>query len=242
MFGALASRPLRATWSDDFGNRALLSGKNARALAAFDAALRLEPRWKFLHEDRGRALLPAAPAAALAEFERANCGAPCIAEEGDALVRLDQYQAAGNKYVNARAVSRVSEMALALAHAGKYGAALALESALARRLDAGFLERADLASTFATQGEIYSIAAATGSGQRPMRAYERAAINAFAQASALAPFNEGYLLSYGFAQARWGDRQQAINAFQKVLEIHPGQPDAQTALARLQTDTAPGGP
>jgi tetratricopeptide (TPR) repeat protein len=228
-------------WTDDFGNRALLSGKNARALAAFDVALTFEPQWGFLHEDRGRALLSYDPTAALAEFERADCGAPCVAEEGDALVRLGQLQAAGSKYVNARAVSRVADMALALAHAGKYAEALALERALANRLDAGFLERADLASTFATQGEIYVIVAGT-KDRRQMQAYEQAAIKAFGQASQLAPFNEGYLLSYGYAQAQWGDPRKAIATFQRVLAIHPGQSDAQAALVRLQPDANNGNP
>jgi tetratricopeptide (TPR) repeat protein len=227
----LGWRPFVAWSSDDAGNRELLRGHDARALRWFDAGLRYEPSWALLHEDRGRALLERDPAAALAEFERAACGAPCIAEEGDALARLGRPEAAVDRYVSAKAVARVSDIALSLAARGRYDEAMALEHELIRRLGDGFVERADLASSYWTLGRIQTAAAQV----TPVRAsaYRENAIAAYAAASRLAPYNEGYLLSYAFAQAQWGDANAARSAFERMLAIHPHQNDAEAALARL---------
>lgn len=224
-------RPLAASLSDAAGNRALLRGNSALALARFDEALRLEPSWAVPHEDRGRALLASDPARALAEFDRAACGAPCTAAAGDALVRLGKPREAVDRYIDAKAVSKVSDMALALARQGRYGDATALARALIGRLHNDFLERSDLASSYATLGAIEMDAAAAGAGQE--RARRAQAIAAYATASQLAPFNEGYLLSYAFAQMQWGDPAVARQVFERVLEIHPQQADAEAALARL---------
>jgi len=224
-------RPLAAWWADAAGNRALLRGNDAGALEHFDRALRLEPGWALLHEDRGRALLARDPAQALLEFDRADCGAPCSAEAGDALVRLGKPREAVGRYIDAKAVSKVSDIALSLARQGRYDDATALVRALIGRLHDDFLERADLASSYATLGAIdIQAASAETAHARDRRAQ---AIAEFAAASRLAPFNEGYLLSYGFAQAQWGDSDAARRAFERVLEIHPHQADAEAALADM---------
>ncbi|HEV2878986.1 MAG TPA: hypothetical protein VGW96_05325, partial [Candidatus Eremiobacteraceae bacterium] len=49
----------------------------------------------------------------------------------------------------------------------------------------------------------------------------------------LAPYNEGYLLSYAFAQLQWGDADAARRAFERLLQLHPHQSDAESALAHL---------
>jgi tetratricopeptide (TPR) repeat protein len=227
----LAWRPLAAWSSDDAGNRELLRGHDARALQWFDAGLRYEPSWALLHEDRGRALLASDPAAALAEFERAACGAPCTAEEGDALVRLGRPEAAVERFVNAKAVGRVSDIALSLSARGRYDEAMALEHELIRRLGDGFVDRADVASSYWTLGKIQASAAEAMPPRA--RSYRVGAIAAYGAATRLAPYNEGYLLSYGFAQAQWGDADAARSAFERMLAIHPHQSDAEAALARL---------
>lgn len=217
-----------------------MRGHDAQALHWFDTGLRDEPGWALLHEDRGRALLREDPATAREEFARAACGAPCTAEEGDALIRLGKPEAAVDRYVSAKAVSRVSDIALSLAAQGKYDAATALGNELVRRLRDNFLERADLASSYATLGQIH-IEAATAAGAKPARVREhrREAIAAYSGASRLAPYNEGYLLSYAFAQAQWGDARAARLAFERLLAIHPHQRDAEAALARLGRGAAP---
>ncbi|HEV2037695.1 MAG TPA: hypothetical protein VGQ96_03725 [Candidatus Eremiobacteraceae bacterium] len=229
---ALAAwRPLAAWLGDDIGNRLMLRGNVAQAADWFAWALRLEPGWALLHEDLGRALLPSDPKRALAEFDRAGCGAPCSAEAGDALVRMGKPTLAIDRYMSAKAVGRVSDIALSLAQRGDYTAASALIAALISRLRDKFLERAELASSYATLGKIQVLAAASRPAQA--RQHWRAVIAAYASASQLAPYNEGYLLSYAFAQMQWGDAAAARRAFQRVLELHPHQADAETALARL---------
>lgn len=229
---AVFSRPLRAWWDDDAGNRALLAGKPQVAIAWFDAGLRAQPDWALLHEDRGRALLNANPTAALAEFERAACGSPCLAEEGDALAALGRLDEATQRYVSAKAVGRASVVAMRLASHGKYDAALAIESALIERLHDDFVDRSDLASAYAAIGKIQTAAASSGDVRAPG---ERGAlaIAAFSRATSLAPLNEDYLLSYGFAELRWGSPRAARAAFERLLQIHPHQPDAQAALQHM---------
>ncbi len=224
-------RPLAAWWGDDAGNRALARGQNIRARGWFDWSLGLEPAWSLLHEDRGRVLAQTNPVEALAEFDQARCGPPCDAEAGDALVRLGRLDEAIDRYIRARATTRVTGIALELAQEGRYDAAMALVHDFIGRLHQGFLERADMASAYATLGSIQLEAAAS----RPAaaRALRTQAINSYAQASNLAPLNEGYLLSYAFAQMRWGDAAGARRAFDRLLEIHPHQPDAEAALSRL---------
>jgi len=85
---ALAWRPLAAWWCDDLGNLALAKGDDARAFDLFERGLALRPGSRLLLEDRGRARLDRDPAAALRDFQSAGCGAPCVAEMGDAEARL----------------------------------------------------------------------------------------------------------------------------------------------------------
>ncbi len=236
-FALVAWRPLAAWWADTNGNRALLRGDRTRAQASFERALRLEPGWALLHEDLGRALLLTNPQRALREFDLASCGAACTAEAGDALVRMGRLDEAIDHYITAKAVSRVSEIALVLSQRGEYNRAAALVEALIGKLRDKFLERADLARAYATLGKI-ELDAALG---KPAQARElrRAAIAAYASASRLASFNEGYLLSYAFAQMQWGDADAARRAFERVLELHPHQSDAEAALARLARNGGP---
>jgi tetratricopeptide (TPR) repeat protein len=234
-----AVRPLQAWWDDDEGNRALVAGNASKALAWFDAGLRAQPNWSVLHEDRGRALLAQNPRAALAEFERAACGSPCTAEAGDALMALGRTNEAIDDYVQAKAVGRVTEVATRLEAAHHYAAALAIESSLLARLTNDFVDRSDLAAVYAAMGKIDVSAATSKRRDSQARKDEKAAIDAFAHATALAPLNEDYLLSYGFAQMRWGSPLEAHSAFERLLQLHPGQVDAQAALARMK-DTPKG--
>jgi predicted Zn-dependent protease len=234
------ARPLAAWWDDDQGNRALLEGHAAEALASFDAALRNEPSWSLLHEDRGRALLARAPAAALEEFRRAACGSPCLAEEGDALEGLGRTKEAVALYIAAKAVGKVNDAALRLAARKDYKDALDIESSLRERLTGDIVERSDLASVLAVMGKIDARAAAASPHEPQAGAWGRAAIEAFARASQLAPLNEDYLLSYAFAQWKWGDKRAAAAGFERLLQIHPGQPEAVAALARLKPDESQG--
>jgi tetratricopeptide (TPR) repeat protein len=206
----------------------------------FDAALRNEPSWSLLHEDRGRALLARDPAAALEEFRRAACGSACLAEEGDALAALGRTKEAINSYIAAGAVGKVNDAALRLAARKDYTGALDIEWSLREHLTGDFVERSDLASVLAVIGKIDDRAAAASPQPREAKARGRAAIEAFARASRLAPLNEDYLLSYAFAQWKWGDKRAAAAAFERLLQIHPGQPDAVAALARLKPDESHG--
>ena len=209
----------------------MLRGDRARAQTEFAWALTLEPTWAVLHEDLGRALLQTDPQRALHEFDLAACGAPCAAEAGDALVRLGRLNDAIDRYISAKAVSRVSEIAFTLAQRGEFDRAMALVEALIGKLRDKFLERAELASAYATLGKIKLDAAEA----QPARAKElrREAIAAFASASRLASYNEGYLLSYAYAQMQWGDADAARLTFERVLELHPHQRDAEAALAQF---------
>ena len=236
---ALAAwNPVCAWWSDAAGNKALLRGDVPGALGSFDGGLRREPGWSVLHEDRGRALLATDPGAALAEFDRAACGPACLAESGDAFVRLGRLDEAVDRYIAAKAVSRVDDLAVADARQGRYDEATTLEGALIARLHDDFLERADLAAAYATLGAI-RLDAATAARPQDARSLRNAAIAAFGSASQLAPFNEGYLLSYAFSQMRWGDKAVARRAFERVLQLHPHQADAQAALPGLGAGPAP---
>lgn len=236
MLGVLFLNPLRAWWDDDAGNRALLVGNTQQAIARFNAGLRLEPNWGLLHEDRGRALMDRDPKEALAEFERAACGLACLAEEGDALAAMGRMDEAIDRYIAAKAVGRTAEVARHLTGEGNYDAALAIEAALIKRLHNNFIDRADLAAAYATTGTIQVSAALAAADPALARTRGRLAVDAFFKASNLAPLNEDYLLSYGFAQLRFGNQQQARAAFERLLRIHPDQPDAQAALRRMQGD------
>jgi len=209
----------------------LLRGQRTRAQAFFEWALKLEPTWALLHEDLGRALLQTDARGALREFDLAACGAACTAEAGDALVRMGCLDEGIDRYITAKAVSRVSDIALSLSQRGEYNRATALVEALIAKLRDKFLERADLASAYATLGRIKLDAARANPAQA--REIRRTAIAAYESASRLAPFNEGYLLSYAFAQMQWGDADAAQRAFERVLELHPHQSDAEAALARI---------
>ena len=224
---------LVAWWCLDRGNIALLGGRRLDALGWFARGLQSEPGWNALHEDRGRALLESDPRSALAEFKRAGCGAPCIAQEGDALVRLGQFDAALDRYMRVKAVARIGEQADRIAAEGRYEDAAAIERALIARLSDPFYERADLARAYAMLGKLEDAAAVTHPSDG--RRHGEASARAFAAASMLAPFNEGYKLSYAFAELKYGSRSAAVKAFRRVLQLHPHQADAETALNALDT-------
>ena len=227
----VAWRPLAGWWFDDIGNLALGRGDTARARALFERGLMYAPGSHLLREDHGRALLDTDPAAALRDFNQAACGPPCVAEAGDAEARLGHMDAAVADYLIAKAANRLAAAVDAMAAAGKFDEAIALETALSQRLGDNVLLRADLAASQARIGKFEELAAAA----TPLRAaqYRARAIAAYERAASLAPFNEGYLLSLGFAQMQWGDRRAARDAFAKVLAHHPHQADAEKALEQL---------
>jgi len=228
---AFGARPLRAWWFDDVGNLAYARGDLDAARLSFDRGLALEPSWHVLLEDRGRAELDRDPGSALADLLAADCGSPCVAEEGDAQSRLGRPQAAVDDYLAAHAVDRVAAAAERLAALHHFDEAIALEADLTQTLGTGMLVQADLAASYAELGGLNARAAAA----TPARAkrYGHAAIDAYRRAAALAPFNEGYLLSLGFADLQWGDRRGARAAFERVLDLHPRETDAERGLARL---------
>ena len=228
---ALFWRPLRAWWYLDVGNLAYVRGDRSTAAFDFSRGLELEPGWHVLHEDHGRAVLDSDPALALEEFRTADCGQPCLAEAGDAESRLGRPQAAVNDYLAAHAVERVAAAADRLGREGRFDNAIALERALAERLGGGMLAEADLARSYYTIG-VFDLQAAGADGARGKPLHEDA-IRSFRRASQLAPFNEGYLLSLGFAESSWGDRRSARAAFERVLDLHPHQADAERGLERI---------
>ena len=179
---------------------------------------------------RGRARLEDEAGGALADFTKAGCGQPCIAERGDAEVRLGRAGAAVSDYLAAHAAGRISITVAGLAARRRYGEALALERALIAELDP-LLDQADIAAAQAQVGELDVKAAEHDAAAST--AYRRDAIRAFGVANRLAPLNEGYLLSLGYSQLQWGDRRAARRAFERELELHPTQPDAERGLALL---------
>lgn len=241
MLAALAAagfflwRPLAARWCDDRGNLAMLRGDLPGAAIWFAQGLALEPGWHMLLEDHGRAVLDADPLTALSEFRRADCGQPCLAEAGDAESRLGRAQAAVNDYLAAHAVDRVANTVDNLSRKGRYDRAIALERALVVRLGTGMLAQADLANAYFRIGNLD--AAAEGARIRGAGEFRRDALVSYRRASELAPFNEGYLLSLGFAELRFGDRKAAREAFERELDLHPHESDAERGLAQL--DAAP---
>ena len=235
---ALLWRPALAWWYLDAGNLAYVRGDRQTAAADFVRGLRLEPSWPALIEDHGRAVLDAEPGVALADFQAAGCGQPCIAEAGDAQSRLGRFDDAVSDYLAAHAVERVGAAVDHLASEGRFDDAIALERALAARLGTGMLAQADVASAEYTIGGLDQRAATRTGDRKKTAAYHADAIRSFARASQLAPFNEGYLLSLGFSQAAWGDRRAARAAFERVLDLHPHQADAERGLAALPGDAA----
>jgi tetratricopeptide (TPR) repeat protein len=233
---ALLARPAIALWCDDMGNLAYVRGDGGPAQAWFTRGLAIEPGWSLLREDLGRSMLASDPRQALAYLESAACGRPCTAEEGDAQIRLGDPKDAVDDFLAARAVDRVAQSADELAARRRYADAIALESALANRLGHGMLAQADLASAYFSLGKLDTEAA--GSVAPAARAgYERSAIASFHRASALAPFNEGYLLSLGYAELKWGSRADAKAAFDRLLELHPQESEAQQGLRMLGAPT-----
>jgi len=224
-------RPLSAWWCDDQGNLALVRGDLAGAGTWFARGLALEPSWHTLLEDRGRTVLDSDPAAALADFREAACGEPCIAEAGDAEIRLGRVQDALDDYLAAHAVERVAGAVASLSQSGRYDGAIALERALIVKLGSGMLAQADLATAYDTIGSLDALASQHRAQGR--RAYEADAIRCYRRASDLAPFNEGYLLSLGFSELQWGSKSRARAAFERVLDLHPHEADAERGLAQL---------
>jgi tetratricopeptide (TPR) repeat protein len=90
---------------------------------------------------------------------------------------------------------------------------------------------ADLATVYNTIGSLDEQAAARATDRQ--REYRADAIRSYRRASQLAPFNEGYLLALGVAEWEWGDRRAARAAFERVLDLHPHQSDAERGLLRL---------
>jgi tetratricopeptide (TPR) repeat protein len=223
-------RPLASLWCDDRGNIMLARGDNASALAWFDRGLVFAPASRVLLEDRGRARLDSDPTAALMDFSAADCGQPCIAERGDAEVRLGLAAAAVRDYLAAHAAERIATTVDGLAAHHRYDDALAIERALIKGLDP-LLDQADIAAAQAQVGNL-DVKAAKANAARSA-AYRHDAIAAFAAAHRLAPLNEGYLLSLGYSQLQWGDRREARRAFERELELHPTQADAERGLALL---------
>lgn len=230
---ALLWRPAAAWWYLDAGNLAYMRGDRVLAAADFVQGLRLEPDWHVLLEDHGRAVLDAEPAVALADFKAADCGEPCTAEAGDAESRLGHFDEAVNDYLAAHAVERVGAAVDRLAGEGRFDDAISLERALASRLGTGMLAQADVASANFTVGDLDDRAAKAARDPARTGSYHADAIRSFKRASQLAPFNEGYLLSLGFAESAWGDKREARAAFEKVLDLHPHQSDAERGLAQL---------
>ena len=231
LVAALFWRTFAAWWLLDAGNLAFVRGDRAAAALDFARGLTYQPRWHTLLEDHGRAILDADPARALADFRAADCGEPCVAEAGDAESRLGRAQEAVNDYLAAHAVTRLAAAVERLVREGRFDDAISLERALAGKLGNGMLAEADLASTDYTIGLLDEKAAARG-GPRTSQ-YRWDAIRSFRRASRLAPFNEGYLLALGFAEASWGDRRAARAAFERVLDLHPHQADAERGLVKV---------
>ena len=223
-------RPVAAWWCDDRGNVVLARGDRAHALTWFERGLRYAPDSRILLEDRGRARLGDDPAGALEDFTAADCGQPCVAERGDAEVRLGLAAAAVRDYLAAHAAERISATVAGLAARHRYEEALDIERALIKGLDP-LLDQADIAAAEAHVGDL-DVKAAQHDRARSA-AYRRDAIVSFAAANKLAPLNEGYLLSLGYSQLQWGDKRQARRAFEHELELHPTQPDAIRGLALL---------
>ena len=230
---AIFWRPLAAWWCDDRGNIMLARDDRASALAWFERGLTFAPASRVLLEDRGRARLDDDPAGALADFSKADCGQPCTAERGDAEARLGLAGAAVRDYLAAQAAARISLTVAGLAARHRYDNALAIERALIKGLDP-VLDQADIAAAEAQVGDL-DVKAAQHNAARSA-AYRRDAIRAFAVANRLAPLNEGYLLSLGYSQMQWGDRRAARRAFERELELHPTQPDAECGLALLDKE------
>lgn len=229
----IAARPVAASWCDDRGNVALAQGLTAQASLWFQRGLSIEPASRLLREDLGRSILTADPVAALDDFTRADCGEPCMAERGDAEARIGRADAAAADYLAAKAATRLGDAVGRMAGAGRYSDAIALEQALIAHLDP-VLDQADIAAVNARIGALEVTAAKNDPRGAP--ALRRSAITSFASASRLAPLNEGYLLSLGYAQMQWGDRKAARRAFERVLELHPTQADAESGLDRLGPD------
>jgi tetratricopeptide (TPR) repeat protein len=240
LLAAVILRPLAAWWFDDLGNLALAKGDVTAAAALFDRGLALQPSSRLLLEDRGRALLDSDPRAALRDFQASACGAACTAEEGDAQARLGNAGAAVADYLSADAAGRLAMVEDRMAASGRYDDAIGLEQALVSRLSDDVLLRADLAAAYAKIGKL-SVAAGYAQPQRAPD-YRRNAIATFKRATEIAPFNEGYALSYAAAQMDWGDRNAAREAYHRVLALHPHQHDAEQALLRLGPSPAPSAP
>lgn len=224
-------RPLAALSCDNFGNLALAKGDEGLALDWFNRGVALSPQSRVLLEDRGKALLRTDPLRALADFQAANCGATCLQGEGDAHMDLGDFDAATHDYIAARSVTRLTYAISRLARAGRFDDAISAERALAARFSDNALDQAELARAMWQIGRLEELAAYN----RPpfAKRYRVDAIRVLTRAAAIAPYNEGYLLELGHAEMQWGDRGVARRTFERLLELHPHQSDAERALQQL---------
>lgn len=177
------------------------------------------PTSRTLLEDRARAEIATVPAKALADFQAAACGAPCLEGEGDAQLRLGHARAAIRDYVQARAVARLNTVAREIAGSGDIDGAIYAERQLAAKFSDRAVDQASLARTLWQIARFEEL----GAYKLPRRAvaYRADAIALLRRAATIAPYNESYLLELGYAQMQWGDRNAARRAFERLLELHP---------------------
>ena len=230
---ALFWRSLAAWWCLDEGDLAFVRGDAAAAQVWLERGLALEPAWHALLEDHARVVMDADPVLALAQLREADCGQPCLAEEGDAESRLGRPFQAVDDYLTAHAVDRVAAAVQRLADLHRYDDAIGLERAMANRLGNGMLAQADLASTDYVIGTLDERAATAAPPDRAGQYHDDALFN-FREAARLAPMHEDYLLSLGYAELQWGDRESARAAFERVLDLHPRQSEAERGLAAVE--------
>ena len=80
----------------------------------------------------------------------------CTAEAGDALMTMGRTNEAIDRYIQAKAVGKVSQAAVQLVSAHRYQEALAVESALLAQLHDDFIDRSELAAVYAQSGRSKS--------------------------------------------------------------------------------------
>jgi tetratricopeptide (TPR) repeat protein len=108
-------------------------------------------------------------------------------------------------------------------------AALALVRDFERRLAAGGSDPEIGAEVEFREGGIAAAAAARYPAEA--EAYERASLDAFAQALARAPNEEKYLLNYAFAALRIGEAEGARRTYERAAQVVPDSVDAFLGVA-----------